>query len=153
MPRWLSLPPLVLLAFLLVLPVVSLGGAWFSFDAVALDVLRAIARAKMRDFPCRGIESADAHRGADPVVAFRVLDDGAHRIGATVLETQRTGSIILCPAHTGAVAHPEPALAVGTTIVQPVPCRLCAELRYLKGRHQTRIRIKPTNAATHSQQQ
>ena len=43
--------------------------------------------------------------------------------------------------------------AVGTTIVQPVPCRLCAELRYLKGRHQTRIRIQPTNAATHSQQQ
>ena len=43
MPRWLSLPPLVLLAFLLVLPVVSLGGAWFSFDAVALDVLRQMA--------------------------------------------------------------------------------------------------------------
>ena len=43
MPRWLSPTLLILLALALTLPVLSLVGSWFQFDAVARDVLGQMA--------------------------------------------------------------------------------------------------------------
>ena len=50
MLRWLAFAPLILLACLLTLPVLSLGGSWFQFDAAARDVLSQMAQTVLPDY-------------------------------------------------------------------------------------------------------
>ncbi|MBT9467394.1 MAG: iron ABC transporter permease, partial [Hydrogenophaga sp.] len=50
MLRWLALAPLILLACLLTLPVLSLGGSWFQFDAAARDVLSQMAQTVLPEY-------------------------------------------------------------------------------------------------------
>jgi iron(III) transport system permease protein len=50
MLRWLAPALLILLALLLTLPVLALGGSWFQFDAVAQDVLAQMAQTVLPDY-------------------------------------------------------------------------------------------------------
>ena len=50
MLRWLAFAPLILLACLLTLPVLSLGGSWFQFDAAARDVLSQMAQTVLPEY-------------------------------------------------------------------------------------------------------
>jgi len=50
MPRWLSPTLLILLALALTLPVLSLLGSWFQFDAVARDVLAQMAQTVLPEY-------------------------------------------------------------------------------------------------------
>lgn len=50
MLRWLAPALLIVLALLLTLPVLSLGGSWFQFDAVAQDVLGQMAQTVLPEY-------------------------------------------------------------------------------------------------------